>query len=174
MRSSLTLVFAAIISFTSAGLAHAQEPRLHLAVKGGAVMEESEDATSGAAPALAVTASWPLTARWRLETEFWLPGYLEDEAGEPRHRDVLFSASALRTFGSGRVRPFLLGGYSLARIEDRLTLNQRHVSSGGYFVLGGGFEVALSRRVSAVADVRVSLAPASALVRPAAGISIGF
>ena len=203
MRSSVTFVAALLITLASGAVASAQESKLHVALKAGATIEDSEDATSGTAPALGLSAAWSLTPKWRLEAEFWQPGYLKDADGTPRHRDTLVSISAVRALGSGRIRPTLAAGYSFGRTEDRMTLcsadrvppggasavrsfvscaepdviervDERRISNSGFFLLGGGLEIPIKGRVSVVADLRLSLAPAALLVRPGVGVAFGF
>ena len=184
-------------------LAAAQEPRTMVTVKGGATIENSEDGLTGTVPAAGIALSRALTPRWHGEIAFWLPGYLKDSRGEPKHRDVLFSGSVLRVFTDGPVRPFASAGIALARTEDRFTLcaadrvppgggapvramvdcadadvierrTERNTGSDGYLLAGGGVTIAAGRRVRLVADVRFTLAPASILVLPGVGVSIGF
>jgi hypothetical protein len=50
----------------------------------------------------------------------------------------------------------------------------KHTGTSGYLLAGGGVEVPIGRRVYIVADVRLSLAPTSVLVRPAVGIGFAF
>jgi hypothetical protein len=203
MRSCGTVTLLALVCLASAGEAYAQEPRLHLAMKGGATIEDSEDGRSGSAPAAGVTAALALGTRWRAEAEFWLPGHLQDAAGAPEHRDVLFSGSVVRLLGAGRVRPYLQAGMTIARTEDALTLcsasrlppggttpvraivscdepdvtervRETHIGRYGYLLLGGGVDIPINRRIAVVADVRFSVAPASMLIRPGIGLSVGF
>ena len=193
MHSCTRVVAASIFMLMATSLAEAQGSRIHLAAKGGATIENSEDGLNGTVPALGLTGALTLSPRWRGEFEFWLPGYLTDSRGEPMHRDVLYSVSAVRLFRDDGIRPFVLAGLSLARTEDRLTLcstglalvscddpdvidmrSEKHFGSGSYLLAGGGLEIPIGRRVNIVADVRLSLAAASVLVRPGLGVSIGF
>lgn len=183
-------------------LASAQGPTLWVAAKGGLTTENSEDNLKGTVPAFGLTASVLLGAAWSVEGEFWLPDYLEDARGEPRHRDILFGAAAKRMFRAGKVHPYLLVGFSLARTQDWFTFCTAERSSGtgppvptlvscaepdvvdrrrerndgtdGYALTGAGIELPLSRRVRLVADLRLSLAPVSILVRPSVGLALGF
>jgi hypothetical protein len=197
----ITLGFA-----VSLGLAQdvlAQEPRFSLAVKGGVSAENSEDNLQGTSPALGVTGSVAFAHGWRGEVEFWLPGYIDDANGDPKHRDILFSFSAVKTFRAGNTRPFVVAGLSLTRTEDWFTFctanrvpgtggpagptlvscdepdvierrRERNDGKDGYLLAGGGVEVPIARRVSVVADVRFSLAPVSVIVRPAVGVMFNF
>lgn len=183
-------------------LASAQDPRVWVAPKIGVTAENSEDNLKGTVPALGVAAAVPLGAGWSVEGELWVPGYLEDARGEPRHRDILFGVSAKRMFRAGRVHPYLLAGFSLSRTQDWFTFCTAERSSGGapaetvlvscdepdvidrrrerndgtdgYALAGAGVEIPLTTRVRVVADVRLSLAPVSILVRPSVGVSFGF
>ena len=197
------IVLAAMTLLLFAAPVSAQASRFTLGVKGGVTAEHSEDNLTGTVPALGMTGSLAFSRNWRGEIEFWLPGYLEDEDGEPKHRDVLFSFSALRTFGDRRIRPFVVAGLSLSRTQDWFTFctANRPVDAGGpaaaaivscdepdvidrrrernaggdlYLLAGGGLELSIAGRTKVVADVRVSLAPVSVLVRPAIGVAFGF
>lgn len=169
-----------LIALAALGLAMpaaAQEARGLLALKGGVTSEHSEDGLTGTVPAIGATAGWRFASGWRVEVELWVPGYLEDARGEPKHRDILFSGAAVRHFGSARARPYLLAGLSLTRTEDWFTRpvgRIKNVGTDGYLLTGGGVEIAVARRLAVVADVRVSLAPVSVLVRPGVGLALKF
>ena len=174
------LVKTALIGLAALGLvtpAAAQEARGSLALKAGVTSEHSEDGLTGTVPAIGATAGWRFASGWGVEVELWVPGYLEDARGEPKHRDILFSGAVVRRFGSARARPYLLAGLSLTRTEDWFTLPRgrvKNVGTDGYLLTGGGVEVTMSRRLALVADVRVSLAPVSVLVRPGIGLALTF
>jgi hypothetical protein len=51
---------------------------------------------------------------------------------------------------------------------------EKNVGRDGYLLAGGGVEVPLTPHVAVVADLRVNLAPVSALVRPSAGVAVRF
>lgn len=202
MQTCIPIVTAALISLAAASAVSAQEPRFSLAAKGGATIEDSEDGLTGTAAAIGATGSFAFNRWWRGEIEFWLPRYLEDDFGEPKHRDILFGFSAVRTFGEGRARPFVLAGVSFSRTQDWFTFctadrvgpggtpvramvgcdepdiierrRERNDGTDGYALVGGGVEIALTPRVNFVADLRVNLAPVSVLVRPGAGIAVRF
>jgi hypothetical protein len=203
MQTSARLLATAFIFVLLVAPASAQESRFSVAVKGGASIEDSEDNLTGTKPALGATFSFSFNRWWRGEAEFWLPACLEDERGRPKHRDILFSFAAVRTFGEGAARPFVVAGMSISRTQDWFRFcfadrvldpgtppvraavscddpdvierrEERHTGTDGYALVGGGVEFAIARRVNLVADVRVSLAPASVIVRPAVGVAIGF
>ena len=105
-------------------------------------------------------------------------------------------------FRAGRIHPYLLAGLSLTRTQDWFTFCTAERSSGGgpaetvlvscdepdvidrrrerndgtdgYALAGAGVEIPLTTRVLIVADIRLSLAPVSILVRPSVGLSFGF
>jgi hypothetical protein len=203
MRIHARLFLAAFVTLAAAVTASAQEARPSLVVKGGATIENSEDGLTGTVPAFGLTGSFPFSRHWRGEAEFWLPDYIDDARGEPKHRDILLSFSAVRTFGEGRAKPFVLAGLSFSRTQDWFTFctanrvgqpgtppapalvscdepdvfdrrREKNTGTDGYLLLGSGVNVALTGRLGLVADLRVSLAPASVLVRPAVGLSIEF
>lgn len=183
-------------------LASAQDPRVWVSAKAGVTNENSEDNLNGTVPAAGITAAVPIGAGWSLEAELWVPGYLDDARGEPRHRDILFSVSAKRMFRAGKAHPYLLAGFSFARTQDWFTFctAERSVGTGvpvptlvscdapdvidrrrerndgrdGYALAGAGVELPLSKRVRLVADLRLSLAPVSILVRPSVGVAVSF
>ena len=187
----------------SPALAASQETTWAAALKGGATIENSEDGLTGTVPALGVAVSRAFTPRWHGEIEFWLPGYLKDAAGAPKHRDVLFSGSTIRVLRDGAIQPFVIAGISLSRTEDRFTFcaadrvppgggapvrafvdcadpdvierrDERHTGTDLYLLGGAGVTIAAGRRVRLVADVRLALAPTSVLVRPGVGLALGF
>ena len=197
------LTLAAALASLAPSIALAQEPRFTLTVKGGVNAENSEDGLTGTTPAVGVAAAVAFNAAWRGEVEFWLPGYLEDAAGDPRHRDLLFSGAAMRMFRAGRARPYVTMGLSISRTQDWFTFctaervppsggapqpalvscdepdviarrRERNDGTDGYALVGGGVEVPLGSRLAFVADLRVSVAPVSVLVRPSAGLSFTF
>ena len=203
MPTSARLAVASAVLLTFASSAAAQEPRVHASVRGGATIENSEDGLSGTVRAAGLTVALGSGPKWRGELEVWVPGFIRDDRGEPRHRDVVFSASAVRLLRSSGVTPYVVAGLSIARTEDRLTLcsanrvpptggapartlvscdepdvidvmRETHTGTSGYLLAGGGVEIPLGRRVYAVADVRLSLAPVSVLVRPGVGIGLRF
>ena len=203
MQTSARVLAAAVIFVLAAAPASAQESRFSLAVKGGASIEDSEDNLTGTKPAVGATFSFPFNRSWRGEAEFWLPGYLEDDRGQPKHRDILFGFAAVRTFGEGAARPFLLAGMSITRTQDWFRFcfadrvldpggppvramvscdepdvierrEERNAGTDGYALVGGGIEFSVAPRVNLVADVRFSLAPVSVIVRPAVGVAIDF
>lgn len=203
MQTAARILVAGITVLVAAPAASAQESRFSVAVKGGASIENSEDGLTGTAPAVGATGSFRFNRRWQGEVEWWLPGYLEDDRGRPRHRDILFGVAAVRSFGERAARPFLLAGASISRTQDWLRFcsadrvldpggqpmraivscdepdvierrEERHDGTDAFAQVGGGVEFSITPRINLVADLRVSLAPAALLVRPAAGVAIEF
>ena len=197
------LAFTLVILLATGGAVAAQESRFSVTVKGGINSESSEDNLQGTTPALGVTGSVAFAHGWRGEVEFWLPGYIDDARGNPKHRDILFSFSALKSFGSGRARPFVVMGMSLARVQDWFSFctairpngpsgsigpvlvscdepdlidqrRERNDGNDGYLLGGGGVEWRINPRLGLVADLRLSLAPVSVLVRPGLGLVVNF
>lgn len=196
-------LLALAVTLCVSATARAQDPRFSLAIKGGVSAESSEDNLQGTTPALAITGSAAFARGWRGEVEFWLPGYIDDARGDPRHRDVLFSFSAVKSFTAGRVRPFLAAGLSLARTQDWFTFctanrvrdpagtrepvivscdepdilsrrRDRNDGIDGYLLAGGGVEWVVTKHLGLVADLRLSLAPVSVIVRPGVGFLFSF
>ena len=203
MNACARLAAAFFLVLAGISSAAAQEPRVHASLRGGATIESSEDGLSGTVRAAGFTVALPINADWRGELEVWVPGFITDSLGRPRHRDVVFSASAVRLLRSSGGRPYVVGGLSLTRTEDRLTLcvanrephdggtpvrtlvscdspdvievtRDTHTGTSGYLLAGGGVEIPIGRRVYIVADLRFSLAPTSVLVRPGLGIGLAF
>jgi hypothetical protein len=202
MLSSARLSLASICIVLAASAAAAQEPRFHVAAKGGVTVERAEDGLKGTVPAGGVTAAMRVSRAWRGEVEFWLPGYLELDRGDGRHRDLLLGISAVRLFRTEGVRPFVLAGLTLARTEDEYTycfaertlpdfgpvttvvdcgepdvVTIEHTDRAGTGIAlttGGGVEIPVGRRTHIVADVRLLLTPGAMLVRPAIGLGISF
>lgn len=191
-----------ILLVVTATPALAQEPRFAVAVKGGLSAENSEDNLRGTTPALGMTGTLGFAHGWSAEVEFWLPGYIDDARGEPKHRDVLLSFSAVKRFEAGRLRPFVAAGMSFSSTQDWFTFctanrqnangvtgpmqvscddpdvferrRERNDGRDGYLLGGAGIEMPLSRRLGFVADVRLSLAPVSVIVRPGVGLVVKF
>ena len=115
----LSLLLFTLLAFPA--LASAQDPRVWVTPKVGVTTENSEDNLKGTVPAVGLTVAVPLGTGWSVEGELWLPGYLDDARGEPRHRDILFGVSAKRMFRAGRMQPYLLAGFSLTRTQDWFT-----------------------------------------------------
>jgi hypothetical protein len=203
MQTSARILLAVSMALLAAPTASAQETRFSIAVKGGASVEDSEDGLTGTAAAFGAAGLFRLNRRWRGEVEFWLPGYLEDDRGRPRHRDILLGFSAVRSFGDRAARPFLLAGLSISRTQDwfrfcaadrvldpggqprRVIVScdetdvidrreERNEGTDGFAQVGGGVEFSITPRLNLVADLRVSLAPAAMLLRPAVGVVFDF
>ena len=204
MPRALTLLAALILLIgPTVTEARGQDDRFTLAIKAGLSAEHSEDNLKGTSPAIGVTGAFHFSRGWRLEGEFWLPGYIDDSRGDPKHRDVLFSVSAVKSFGSGKARPFVVLGTSFTQTQDWFTFctanrppmgggtarpvlvscddpdvvdrrRERNDGTDGYFLAGGGVEISLTHRFGIVADVRLSLAPASVIVRPGVGLLVRF
>ena len=203
MRLQLRLLPAFVLALSLAAPASAQESRFSLALKAGVSAESSEDNLQGTSPAIGITSSLVFGRGWGGEIELWLPGYIEDQRGDPKHRDILVSFSAIKSFGAGRVRPFLAAGLSFGRVQDWFTFctanraldpggplqpvitscdepdivsrrRERNDGIDGYLLGGGGVEWLITRRVGAVADLRLALAPVSVIVRPGVGIVFRF
>lgn len=202
MPSLIRLLLTLTAILASSEPARAQDPRFSLAVKGGVNAENSEDNIQGTTPALGVTGAIAFAHGWHGEVEFWLPQYIEDDRGNPEHRDIIFSFSAVKAFSAGRARPFVAVGLSLTRTQDWFTFctairpdqsgapgpvlvscdepdviarrRERNDGKDGYLLAGGGVEWPLTRRLGIVADLRVSLAPVSVIVRPGVGVVFSF
>ena len=117
-------VFAAVVVFGASAVAAAQpapDRRGWLGVKAGINYEQAEDGLTGTTGAGGVAGGLSFGRTWTAEVELWMPRSLRDDAGEPKHRDVLFSVSIVRSFGASRLRPYALAGLSTARTEDHLT-----------------------------------------------------
>lgn len=192
MYSCSRIVSALTLVLLTATVASAQESRVQVVAKAGLTVENSEDNLTGTVPAFGLTASAAFTPNWRAEFEFWLPGYLDDARGEPKHRDILFSFSGVRMFDAGRVNPFVVVGFTVTRTEDWFTFctasrvppgggsavptmvrcdepdvfdvrREKNVGKDGYLLAGGGVEVPVTPNMAVVADLRFNLAPASVL-----------
>jgi hypothetical protein len=123
LANPIALVTALAILGSSA-VAAAQTPaerRGYVGFKAGINHEQAEDGLIGTSPAAGIAAGVSLSPAWSGEVEVWIPGYLRDVAGDPEHRDIQFSVSAVRAFHAGGSRPFLVAGISRARTETYLT-----------------------------------------------------
>ena len=103
MRPYLRLLPAFVVALVVAAPASAQEPRFSLTLKAGVSAESSEDNLQGTSPAIGITSSLVFGQGWGGEIELWLPGYIDDPRGDPKHRDILVSAMAATTGACRRV-----------------------------------------------------------------------
>jgi hypothetical protein len=205
-RSSLALAVLLVWRLlTSDALAQtSRESRGYAGAKVGANHEEAEDGLRGTSVAGGAVVGFSLSRDWTLDVEVWVPKFLRDENGSPKHRDVLVSASAVRFFTDGAIRPFVLAGLSLAFTEDRLTtciadrvpfgqtgpavptivdcsqpdvrerVDERFRSQSVYGLGGAGLEIRVAPRVRISPDVRFDVAVTSFIVRPSVAVSITF
>lgn len=203
MHTFAAVILGTVLFLSTSTAVFAQETRFLAGLKGGATVENSEDGLTGTVPAVGTWFSVALNPRWRAELEIWVPQYLKDNLGEPKHRDVLISGSVVRMFTAGTSRPFVLAGLSFSRTQDWFTFctaprtqqpgggtvlalvgcdepdvierrRERNDGADGYLLLGGGIEIPVGRRLSVVADVRASVAPVSVLLRPGVGVAFRF
>jgi hypothetical protein len=145
-----------------------------------------------------------LRPEWAVEVELWVPSSIRDSAGDATHRDILVSVSAVRMLGARGVRPYLVAGVSLASTENEFTTcladrspapssglpvptivdcseldvrerRREHSDGTGFYVVSGlGLEVPLWRQLRLIPEIRVHVAFASVIVRPAVGVRIDF
>jgi hypothetical protein len=140
---------------------------------------------------------------WALEGEFWLPGAIQSGPEDGRHRDTMFSVALRRSVGAGRVQPHLLVGISFARTADEFTTctairpgfgsptpvptvvsctepdvveryPERFTSGSLLPLLGAGVEIAVTRRLRLIPDVRFQLSPTAVIVRPSIAFGAVF
>jgi len=97
------------------------EGRRSVGIKVGANHEQAEDGLRGTASAGGISVGFPINRSWSGEVELWVPAFIRNANGDPRHRDIQASFSMVRYFGAGRVRPYLLAGASIARTDERFT-----------------------------------------------------
>jgi hypothetical protein len=180
------------------------DPQAFAGVKAGMNYEQAEDALSGTVAAGGLFGGIRLGPEWAVEVELWVPSSIRDSAGDATHRDILFSVSAVRMLGARGVRPYLVAGVSLASTENEFTTcladrspapssglpvptivdcseldvrERRREHSNGtatYVVSGLGLEVPLWRQFRLIPEIRVHVAFASVIVRPAVGVRIDF
>lgn len=141
--------------------------------------------------------SFRFNRRWQGEVEWWLRGYLDDDRGRPRHRNILFGVAAGRSFDERAARRFLPAGVSISRTEDWFRFcsgdrvldpggqptraivscdepdvierrEERHDGTDAFAQVGGGVEFSITPRRNLVADLRVSLAPGPPVRPPSA------
>lgn len=143
--------------------------------------------------------------RWTTEVAFWLPGYIRPGAPEygKRHRDIQINAAVIRSFGTGRIRPFGLFGFTGGYTEDAFTncialrprspsgelvtavvdcrdpdvTSREEDSFGGFlllFLAGLGADIPVTQRVSIVPQVRFDAGVGTVIVRPMLGVKFAF
>jgi hypothetical protein len=205
MRINLALVVVGLvlIGTVSAGAQTPPEPRGYVAVKGGLNIERAEDNLRGTTAGGGVVAGLTFADPWAIEAEFWLPGAIDTNPENGRHRDTLFSVGFRRSFGSARVRPHVLVGATVGRTEDEFTTciafrttpisstpephlvscnepdiverrPERFASTSVFPLVGAGAEIALADRIRLILDVRAQVWITSVIVRPAIGIGMTF
>jgi hypothetical protein len=174
-----------------------------IAARAGVNVERSEDDLRGDVPGGGVAVAFALQRAWSPEIEFWYPGWIRTDATDGRHRDILAAVAVRRRFGSGWLRPYLLVGGSIARTETQFRTCTGLVrppgagedvvaviscadaaviasaleknSSVSLFALGGaGAEIALTRKLRLLPDVRVDFAVTAVIMRPSLGIAVVF
>jgi hypothetical protein len=197
------IAMAAIIG---GGVASGQgvDRRASVGVKAGVNHEQAEDGLRGTVGAVGLAVRFPMGPSWGGELELWVPGFIEDGAGAPRHRDIQAGFSVVRHLGSSAPRPFVLFGGSIARTEDRFTTcladrvsrpgttepvptivsctepdvrerrAERFVSSSAYAVAGAGVDVPLGSRWLLTPEVRLHAALTSVIVRASVGLAVQF
>ena len=177
--------------------------RGYVAFKAGLNAEQAEDNLRGNTPGAGLVLGIGRARTWMPEVEFWYPGWIRTDRTDGRHRDILGSLAFRRTFSSGRARPYLLLGFSVARTDtqfrtcaalrhppgstvavptivscsepDVVERERERFSSTGFYALGGGgVEIALGRKLRLLPDVRVDFAITSVIVRPSIGIGFVF
>ena len=172
----------------------------YVGLKAGVTGEQAEDGLAGTVGAGGAMLGIPLTDRWTVEFDFWVPQFLETNAGG-RHRDVLAGVSIVRRLGDGRVRPHVLFGLSAGSTASELETCFAHrddaapgvptivscdepdvaerrtdrLTSLSFFpVVGAGAAVAVTKRVRIVPEVRADIGLTVVLVRPSIGVRIAF
>jgi hypothetical protein len=173
-------------------------------VKAGINYEQAEDALAGTVAAGGVFGGIRFGRDWALEVDLWVPSSIREAAGDPTHRDILVSVSAVRLLGAHGVRPYLVTGLSVARTENAFTTcladrspapssglpvptivdcsepdvrerRREHFNGTAAYLLGGlGIDVPLWRRLRLVPEIRVHVAFTSVIVRSAVGVSVAF
>jgi hypothetical protein len=205
MRISPAVVVIGLfmLGAASAGAQTGPALRGYAGVKGGLNIEQAEDDLHGVTGGGGVFAGFTFAAPWAFEAEFWRPGAIRTNPEDGRHRDTLFSVGFRRSFGSARVKPYILVGASLARTEDAFTTcianratpisptpeqmlvscsdpdvverrSERFVGTSLLPLVGAGVEIALTERVRLIPDVRVQVWITSVIVRPAIALGVTF
>src|SRR5262245_6553458 len=129
----------------------------------GANLQAAEDGENGASFGGGVSGAAFLASHWAVEFDAWIPAYIEQDG--KRFRDLLFSVSALRMFGGGRVEPYILAGFTVARVQLENVFGK---TSNGYSYVqaGGGVALRLGENLSLAPEVRVNLGVTSNIGRP--------
>jgi hypothetical protein len=151
----------------------AAQTRGAIVAKAGVNIERAEDALSGESPAAGADLLIRLNDRWDLGAEVWFPDYFTTDFGV-RHRDILFTVGARRRFSVARVQPFVGFGLGLAVTQEKREGSFDTNGTGSMFYLAGGADVPLGNRFLLVPEVRVTIAAAAAIVRPAIGVGVRF
>jgi hypothetical protein len=137
-------------------------------IKAGGNVERSPS-VDGESAGFGVAVSYRAASGWGIESEFWLPQFHEGWPGR-KHRDILLNITAIRLFGGGPRRPFVLIGGAIGAEQFRPGR-----SSGlyePYALTGAGVEIALTPRVAVVPELRLNLGVQVAIVRPAVGLKL--
>jgi hypothetical protein len=200
----LVITLLALARCSSAAAQTAPDSQGFVGVKAGMNYEQAEDALAGTAAAGGLFGGIRFGRQWAVEVELWVPASIRDSAGDPTHRDILVSVSAVRMLGAEGARPYLVAGLSLARTQNEFTAcladrspapssgvpvptivdcsepdvrerRREHFNGTATYVVGGlGLEVPLWRRLRLVPEIRVHVAFTSVIVRPAVGVTFNF
>ena len=171
-RHALAALTVSVATFLGAdALAQPIESRAYVGVKFGGNLEQAEDGAVGESAAIGVEAGLPLNGRWMLDLEVWVPGYFETNGG--RHRDILFSVSAVRFSRDSGVRPFAVIGAGFGIVQQRSEYGNFD-GSETYLVFGGGVQIPVGARLAIVPEVRVNYAISAFIVRPQVGVRVRF
>lgn len=163
-----------VLALLAAADLHAQTPasdRGYVSGRVGATIQAAEDAESGTSVGAGASAGVFTGSRWAVEFEAWIPTYIE--ANGKRFRDLLFSGSVVRFFNARRRGPFLLAGFTAARVQSKTPFGE--FSNGyGYVQVGGGLFLPLGPRLALAPEVRANLGLTSNIVRPMLGLVYSF
>ena len=177
----------------------------YVAVKGGVNIERAEDGLAGSSGGAGAAVGVSFAPDWMVEVEVWVPVFTTQ--GSPdfgyRHRDILASGAAIRSFHSGHVRPFAVLGLGVGRTQQRFTScmafrpdmisgqvlptivscsepdvvtreAERFDSFSPFFLTGAGARIPLTRRVTLVPEGRVHFWITSVIARLSLGVQVGF
>lgn len=178
MRTCVPLIAVSLL-FTSAALAQSPAPPVLLSAQVGGGRTWDDEGNLGNGVALGVRVDRRLGGHTRAEIGVDL---LTHDRGsgffQAQGRTVFVTAALVQRFSHGSVRPYVLGGLSLARHTGHVRLadgpRQPRSSLDPAWVVGGGASVRLGRQFELGPEARLFVIRAGNGVDPALAFTLGL
>jgi hypothetical protein len=142
--------------------------RFFIAGKVGGHSLFAEDGENGTTFGGGVAAGFFFTPRWGFEFEWWRPDYVETDYAKVR--DTLYSFSLVYRWERERIQPYVLAGYSYARVD------QPNWPAGNYHYFQAGFGVGfrLGDHFIIAPEFRANIGTSATILRPCVSLMVTF